>query len=182
MLQKCTASVDAAISHAAVAQETLACHSTKTTSLVFHCVPMASCTCHGSVLLQESIHGSRQRAELVQPKTPLKHLMTAHEAFGSAAHKELLIFMPLLDLLLYLCLPLQSFLTDQHTRLGEDKGRDALKPPGTSCSTCAPYSNPGTHSTATNPTTPSNVSSSFTPEHTFMVSQMEEGEQQVPGD
>lgn len=87
--------IDAALSHAAVAQQTLACHSTKTTSLVFQCVPMASCTCHGSVLLQESIHGSRQRAELVQPKTPLKHLMTAREAFGSAAHKELLAPGPL---------------------------------------------------------------------------------------
>lgn len=57
--------------------------------------PMCS---NGSVLLQESIHGSRQQAELVRPKTPLKHLMTAHEAFGSAAHMELLTFMPLLDL------------------------------------------------------------------------------------
>lgn len=123
MLQKCTASLDAAISHAAVAQETLACHSTKTTSLIFQCVPMASCTCHGSVLLQESIHGSRQQAELVRPKTPLKHLMTAHEAFGSAAHMELLTFMPLLDLASQ---PLPAFAVPSHRpthRFGRRQGQ-----------------------------------------------------------
>lgn len=37
---------------------------------------------------------------------------------------------------------------------------------GTSCSTCAPCSKPGTHPMATNPTTPSKASSSLTPEHT----------------